>query len=65
MQQSNAVTSASSAVTEIARNIEAMEQMVEQQVRSVSEASSSVEEMLGNISSVAKVVEAMAAFKVL
>jgi methyl-accepting chemotaxis protein len=50
--QAESVSSSSSAVEEIAKNIESLEGLISDQAASVTEASASIEEMVGNIGSV-------------
>jgi methyl-accepting chemotaxis protein len=58
--QSASVETASSAVHQIAMNIESLERLIEDQAASVTQASASVEEMVGNIGAVAASIDRMA-----
>jgi methyl-accepting chemotaxis protein len=58
--QSNSVEESSSAVEEIAKNIESLERLITEQASSVTEASASIEEMIGNIGSVTGSIDKMA-----
>ena len=57
--QAASVASSSSAVEEIAKNIESLEGLISDQAASVTEASASIEEMIGNIGSVTASIEKM------
>jgi methyl-accepting chemotaxis protein len=58
--QSASVETASSAVHEIAMNIEGLERLIEDQSSRVTQASASVEQMVGNIGSMASSIDRMA-----
>jgi methyl-accepting chemotaxis protein len=60
LSQSNSVDESSSAVEEIARNIESLEGLIAGQAASVAEASSSIEQMVRNIESVTSSIDHMA-----
>jgi methyl-accepting chemotaxis protein len=60
LAQADAVEGSSSAVAQIARNIEDLERLITDQAASVAEASASIEEMVGNIGAVTSSVERMA-----
>ncbi|MDR2792145.1 MAG: methyl-accepting chemotaxis protein, partial [Treponema sp.] len=58
-EQMRSVTESSSAVQQIAKNIESLDNAIGTQSASVSRASSAVEEMIGNIASIGAVTEKM------
>jgi methyl-accepting chemotaxis protein len=58
--QTASVETSSSAVHEIAMNIESLERLIEDQASSVTQASASIEQMVGNIGSVAGSIDRMA-----
>ncbi len=59
-RQMDSVATSSSAVQQIAKNIESLDRMIGNQAASVTEASAAVEEMVGNISSISSAVGKMA-----
>jgi methyl-accepting chemotaxis protein len=58
--QAASVGDASSAVDEIAKNLENLQRMIEGQAASITEASASIEEMIGNIGAVSSSIERIA-----
>ena len=60
VSQSASVEQSSSAVEQIAKNIEGLGRLIQDQATSVTEASAAIEEMVGNIASVSRSMDAMA-----
>ena len=58
-RQSQSVVQSSSAVEEIAKNIESLDGLIHQQAASITEGSASVEQMVGNIGSIRQSAEKM------